>query len=150
MEQRGLPGIDKWELQVANALATGKETEDVAAALFIEPRTVRARMRRIQTKTGGRNSAHSLHILISNGLVHVEDTRESVKLDYGLLTILRDISDGLENRHIAEKQDLTLDQVKWYVRKIYMALQARNRVNAIYRGHQTGNLTPNNRRKTDG
>lgn len=60
------PLLSARERRVATELARGAGTEEIAAALYLSPHTVRTHIRNIQRKLGARTRAHAIAVAISS------------------------------------------------------------------------------------
>lgn len=60
------PVLSPRERRVATELARGASTEEIAAALYLSPHTVRTHIRNIQRKLGARTRAHAVAVAISS------------------------------------------------------------------------------------
>lgn len=128
------------EYKVISALVRGLDSKQVSDELHLSPLTVKSHLSRIAKRYETRGSAHMIHRLVQQGVLPVQRDAP-VKLTYKQLVLLNALSLGYGRKQIAKGMKLTDWQVAYLFKTTFRALGADNRVQAIYRGYQTGNLT---------
>ena len=72
---RELPLSDK-EVAVLREVALGRDTDEIAAILFVSPHTVRTHVKNGMRKLRARNRAHAVAVALHKGLIEFESEPE--------------------------------------------------------------------------
>jgi DNA-binding CsgD family transcriptional regulator len=73
---RALALSDK-EIAVLREIAVGRETDEIAALLYVSPHTVRTHVKNGMRKLQARNRAHAVAIALARGLIKYEPPPEA-------------------------------------------------------------------------
>lgn len=123
----------------------GATKTQAAATMGITPHTVKRHLGRVAKRIGSDGTCNAMHLLLSDGTLPLTPINRRIALRPEQRVILAELSRGFSNPEIAARLGMTVPQVQYALKGLYQTLRANTRAHAIYRGHQTGHLTNNQR-----
>jgi DNA-binding NarL/FixJ family response regulator len=72
VDPRSAQGLSTRELQTLELLAAGRSTAEIAADLYLSPKTVQNNVNRILSKLGARSRLDAVRVAVARGLIRYD------------------------------------------------------------------------------